>query len=85
MAITHGCPMEKVTFNIPAELKARVLELKKDLKVSLSSIYNEAIINYINEKEAEKWRQGASMALKDREYKKLSEELSGDTGDIYDY
>ncbi|MEA1923719.1 MAG: hypothetical protein U9N63_13820 [Pseudomonadota bacterium] len=85
MAITHGCSMEKVTFNMPAELKTRVKALKKELKVSLSSIYNEAIINYLKEKEAEKWQKGISMALKDQEYKEFSQEISGDSGDIHDY
>ena len=85
MAIIYGGSMEKVTFNMPTELKMRVQALKKELQVSLSSIYNEAIINYIKEKEAEKWQQGVSMALQDGEYKELSEELSGDSGNIYDY
>ena len=45
---------EKVTFNIPSELKAQVIALKDELKVSLSSIYNEAIANYLKQKELEK-------------------------------
>ena len=85
MAIIHGCSMEKVTFNMPTELKMRVKALKKELQVSLSSIYNEAIINYLKEKEAEKWQQGVLMALKDKEYMDLSNELSDDSGDIHDY
>ena len=39
--------IEKVTFNIPTELKEQVMLLKDELKVSLSSIYNEAITNYL--------------------------------------
>ncbi len=85
MATTHECSMEKVTFNMPSDLKMRVQALKKELRVSLSSIYNEAIVNYLKEKEAEKWAQGVSMALKDKGYKTLSTELSGDNGDIYEY
>jgi predicted transcriptional regulator len=42
---------EKVTFNIPSELKEQVMALKDELKVSLSSIYNEAIANYLKQKE----------------------------------
>ncbi len=85
MAATHGRSMEKVTFNISSELKTRVQALKTELRVSLSSIYNDAIVNYLKEKEAEKWAQGVSMALKDKGYKALSTELSVDNGDIYEY
>ena len=54
---------EKVTFNIPSELKEQVIALKDELKVSLSSIYNEAIANYLKQKELEKWKRGVSLAL----------------------
>ncbi|MEA3543747.1 MAG: hypothetical protein U9R69_00840 [Thermodesulfobacteriota bacterium] len=85
MANIDGYSMKKVTFNMPTELKIRVKALKEELQVSLSSIYNEAIINYLKEKEAEKWQQGVSMALKDKRYKELSEELGRDNGDFHDY
>ena len=85
MANTYSGSMEKVTFNIPTELKEQVIALKNELKVSLSSIYNEAIANYIKQKELEKWKKGVSMALEDREYIHLTKELSSDDGDIYEY
>ena len=85
MVTKHGCSMEKVTFNMPADIKIKVMTLKKELKISLSSIYNEAIVNYLNKKEAERWQQGVSMALEDKEYIALSSELSGDSGDIHEY
>ena len=68
MALSQNSSMEKVTFNIPTELKEQVVALKKDLKISLSAIYNEAIADYLKHKEIEKWRQGVSMALEDKEY-----------------
>lgn len=34
---------EKITFNMPVELKNQVMQLKDELKVSLSTIYNEAV------------------------------------------
>ena len=43
MVSATGKSMEKVTFNMSTELKMQVMALKKELKVSLSSIYNEAI------------------------------------------
>ena len=68
--------MEKVTFNIPTELKEQVIALKEDLQISLSAIYNEAIANYLKQKEIEKWRRGVSMALEDKEYLALASENS---------
>jgi len=81
----YGSTMEKVTFNIPTELKEQVIALKDELKVSLSSIYNEAIANYIKQKELEKWKRGVDMALANQEYMELSKELGSDNGDIYEY
>jgi len=76
---------EKVTFNIPSELKEQVIALKDELKISLSSIYNEAIANYLKEKELENWQKGVSLALQDKEYMALSNELGNDNGDFYEY
>ncbi len=76
---------EKVTFNIPSELKEQVIALKDELKVSLSSIYNEAIANYLKQKELEKWKRGVSLALQDNDYMALSKELGNDNGDLYEY
>jgi post-segregation antitoxin (ccd killing protein) len=85
MVNSYSNSFEKVTFNMPIELKEQVLALKDELKLSLSAIYNEAIANYIKQKELERWRRGVSLALKDKEYLSLSKELGSDNGDIYDY
>ena len=85
MVNTYGKSIEKVTFNIPLELKEQVIALKDELKVSLSTIYNEAIANYIKQKELEKWQRGVDMALNDQEYMTLTKELGSDDGDIYEY
>jgi len=85
MVNTYGTSIEKVTFNIPLELKEQVITLKDELKVSLSAIYNEAIANYIKQKELEKWQKGVDMALNDKEYMALTKELGSDNGDIYEY
>ena len=85
MVNTYGTSIEKVTFNIPLELKEQVVALKDELKVSLSAIYNEAIANYIQQKELEKWQKGVNMALADQEYMALTKELGSDNGDIYEY
>jgi len=77
--------MEKVTFNMPTELKEKVIALKDELKVSLSFIYNEAIANYLKQKELEKWEKGVVMALQDHEYMQYVQELSNDNGELYEY
>ena len=85
MAQTHSNHVEKVTFNIPVELKEQVVALKDELHVSLSTIYNEAIANYLKQKELDKWQKGVTLAMKDREYMDLSKELGSDNGDVYEY
>jgi len=86
MVNTYGSnSFEKVTFNIPTELKEQVLMLKDELKVSLSSIYNDAIASYLKQKELDKWQKGVSLALKDSKYLELSKEFGDDSGDIYEY
>ena len=85
MAQTYGNKVEKVTFNIPVELKKQVIALKEELHVSLSTIYNEAIANYIKQKELDKWQKGVSLALDDKEYMTLTKELGSDNGDVYEY
>ena len=85
MVQTYGNQNEKVTFNIPVELKEQVVALKEELHVSFSTIYNEAIANYIKQKELEKWKKGVNMALNDKAYMNFTEELSCDTGDVYEY
>jgi len=76
---------EKITVTIPFELKEQLLALKNELQSSMSTIYKEALESYIERKEIEKWQKGAEMAQKDKNYLKFINEISNDTGDIYDY
>ena len=85
MAQTYSNNVEKVTFNIPVELKEQVVALKDELHVSLSTIYNEAIANYLKQKELDKWQKGVTLALKDKEYMDLTKELGSDNGELYEY
>ena len=59
---------EKITFNMPVELKNQVMQLKDELKVSLSMICNEAVRNYVWQKELERWKTAAENAAKDKKY-----------------
>lgn len=76
---------EKITVTIPFELKEQLIALKNELQSSMSTIYKEALESYIERKEMEKWQKGAEMAQKDKNYLKFINEISNDTGDIYDY
>ena len=73
---------EKITFNMPIELKEKVLQLKDELKVSLSTIYNEAVKNYIQQKELERWQKGAELALGDATYLSTASDVGGE---LYGY
>lgn len=59
---------EKITFNMPVELKNQVMQLKDELKVSLSMICNEAVRGYVQQKELERWKTAAENAAKDKKY-----------------
>ena len=78
-------PLEKVTFNIPRELKEQVVALKDELHLSFSAIYNEAIAEYVKRQELKRWERGIAQALEDTEYQALSHELGADAGDMYEY
>ena len=68
MAQLYGNDIEKITLCISHELKEQVVSLKEELHVSLSTIYNEAITNYIKEKTLDKWQKGVNLAINDKEY-----------------
>lgn len=81
--MTKNINAQKVTVTIPYELKNKLNELKDDMKVSISSIYKEALENYIEQKEIQKWQKGVHLASKDKEYQKTIIEDHGD--DVYEY
>ncbi len=85
MVIYDGGKTEKITFNIPVELKEKVMEIRDELHVSLSTIYNEAIANYVRQRERDKWEKGVEMALHDDAYMQLAETMGSEKGDLYDY
>ena len=85
MANLYGNGYEKVTFNMPIELKEKVLALKEELNIPLSSIYNEAIANYIKQQELKNWEDGVNLALEDSDYLKSIKDNGLDSGDIYEY
>ncbi len=77
--------VEKVTFNLPVELKGQVSKLKDKLHISMSAIYTEAIKEYIQKQERLRWERGFELASQDEEYMSLCEEMGSDDGGLYEY
>jgi metal-responsive CopG/Arc/MetJ family transcriptional regulator len=76
---------EKITITIPTQIKEEVAKLKDDLKVSMNSIYQTAIQEYVKQKNREKLRAEALQMVD--EYKNNPEmiELSNFEEDIVEY
>ena len=76
---------EKITITIPTHIKEEVAKLKDDLKVSMNSIYQTAIQEYVKQKNREKLRAEALQMVD--EYKNNPEmmELSHFEEDIVEY
>lgn len=84
--MTNSMNVQKVTVTIPYELKNRLNSLKEDMKTSVSSIYKEALENYLEQKEIEKWEKGVTLASKDIAYQKFITEIDDKkVDDIYEY
>ena len=76
--------IEKVTFNIPSELKQEVVKLKDELKVSLNTIYKDAITEYVKKQELKRWEDGAKKASQNKEYIAKCKEISDSGYEIKD-
>jgi len=50
---------EKITITIPTQIKDEVIKLKDELKISMNSIYQTAIQEYVKKKNREKLRAEA--------------------------
>ena len=77
--------MVKVTISIPSELKQQVLSLKEELHTSVSSLYKEAMEEYLKQKEIQKWKDAAILASHDKEYMKFVREMDNSVDDMYEY
>ena len=76
---------EKITIMLPTQVKQEIVKLKDDLKISMNSIYQEAIEEYVKKKNREKLRKEASLMVD--EYNNNSEmiELANFEEDIVEY
>lgn len=75
----------KLTTTIPYELKERLVVLKDNLHMSMSAIYKEALEQYLEKKEIEKWERGVELATKDKEYIEECKIIGNEGGVIYEY
>lgn len=85
MVIDNTHATEKVTFNIPIELKEEIGRLKEKMNVSFSYIYNDALREYIKKKEMQKWEEGIEKALNDKALLSFVDEIEEDSGELYEY
>jgi predicted transcriptional regulator len=76
---------EKVTFNIPVELKEQVIHLKEELNISMSSIYIDAIKAYVQEQDKKRWQEAAKLMSKEYEQNDELKEWSEFEEDINEY
>ena len=83
--MTANITYEKVSFNLPSDIKSEVVKLKESMHVSLNTIYKTAIAEYIQREEVKRWEDAAILASQDREYQKLCSELSESEEDFYEY
>ncbi len=85
MVLAKDRDIQKVTVTIPSELKQKAVELKQSLDISLNSIFNTALEEYLKKQELAKWEKGAKLASKNKEYIKNSKELSDMSDSVYEY
>ena len=74
-----------MTFNLPLELKEKLMKLKEERRVSLSALYTEAIADYLSRIEKRRWEEGVEKALRDEEYIDEATERSEGGVEIYEY
>lgn len=76
---------EKVTITLPTQIKDEVAKLKDEMKISMNSIYQTAIQEYIKKKNKERLRLEASLMVE--EYKSNPEmiELANFEEDLVEY
>ncbi len=76
--------IEKVTFNIPSDLKERASRLKDELHISMSALYKDAIDAYVKQKEREQWENAAKLMRKEYEKNPELREWLEFEDEIYD-
>lgn len=76
---------EKVTVILPSLIKQEVVKLKDELKVSMNSIYQTAIVEYVEKKRREQIKKEALEMVSEYKNNPEMQELSAFEEDIYEY
>lgn len=58
---------------------------KKDLHLSISTIHKEALEQFLEKKELDKWKKGVKLAEKNKEYLQLCKTLGNESGEVHEY
>ena len=77
--------LEKVTVVLPQMLKNEVMQLKKTLHVSMNTIYQTAIAEYVAKQKREQLRQEAKMMLDEYTQNPEIQELIEFEEELYEY
>ncbi len=77
--------VEKVTVVLPQILKDEVAQLKETLHISMNSIYQTAIAEYVAKKKREQLRKEAAMMVDEYQQNQELQELIEFEEDINDY
>ncbi len=83
--MTANTTYEKVSFNLPSDIKDEVVKLKETMHISLNTIYKTAIAEYVQRQEVKRWEDAAKLASKDTKYLNLCQELDNSEEDFYEY
>lgn len=76
---------EKVTITLPTQMKEEVAKLKEEMKISMNSIYQTAIQEYVKKKNREKLKLEASQMIEEYKTNPEMRELSNFQEDIVEY
>lgn len=76
---------EKVTITLPTQMKEEIAKLKDEMKVSMNSIYQAAIQEYVKQKHREKLRLEASQMVEEYKTNPDMIELCNFEEDIVEY
>ena len=76
---------EKVTIQIPKELKSEVKELKEILNISMNSIYQNAIDEFVKKQKRKRLKREALAMLDEYKTDPELKELSDFSEEIYEY
>ena len=83
--MTMQMKSKKVTITIPFELNEQLCSIKEQMHVSTSSIFKDALEAYIRQKELEKWEKGIELAINNKEYMTLCNEIGNEGVELYEY